>query len=315
MMKATRITAGLIIGFAAAAMVASAAPPSPKNDRAVLRVPYWMAGAAGPVVHAKLNGETVKVSRLLGPADDLVILLVLDLAGDLSRVDPARDALIDHLGKLPANALVTLMRSQDGLRVLQDPTTDRGVVQSAIQELTISGRAALLDTVETALAVGDAMLAKARVRVAVLYVSDSLVGNYREDFANPVVNSSDSRDMSRRFPEALIKERVQQVINRVGKTQTPLFIVQLNYESDRLNEAYQTGLIELAASTGGEAEFSRTLTEIPVAISRAMERVLGHSSAELEFKRAKARQWEIELVAEGTEVKHRTRFLPGGDAK
>jgi hypothetical protein len=298
-----------------AAGLAAAAPPPPKTDRAVLRVPYWMEGAAAPVVSAKLNGEAVRIARLLGPADDLVILLVLDLAGDLSRVDPARDALNSQLARLPANAMVSLLRAQDGLRVLEDPTGDRAAVQGRIQELTISGRAGLLDTVETALTVGDAMLGKAKVRVAVLYVSDSLATNYREDFANPVVNSSDAGDLSRRFPEALIKVRLQQILARVSRTQTPLFIVQLNYENDRLNEAYQTGLIELANSTGGSAEFARTLSEIPIAITRVMERALAHSSAELEFKRAKARQWEIELVAEGAEVRHRTRFVPGNESK
>jgi hypothetical protein len=297
-------------------LVCAAAPPPPaKTDRAVLRVPYWMEGVAAPVVSAKLNGEAVKVARLLGPSDDLLVILVLDLAGDLSRVDPARDALNQQLGRLPANAMVSLLRAQDGLRVLSDPTLDRAELQGKIQELTISGRAGLLDTLENALAVGDAVLAKAKVRVAVLYVSDSLATNYREDFSNPVVNSSDSGDMSRRFPEALIKNRMQQIMARVGRTQTPLFIVQLNYENDRLNEAYQTGLIQLANSTGGSAEFARTLSEIPVTISRTVARVLGHSSAELEFKRAKARQWEIELVAEGTGVRHRTRFLPGSDSK
>jgi len=294
---------------------ALAVPPPAKTDRAVLRVPYWMEDAAASVVSAKLNGEAVKVARLLGPTDDLLVLLVLDLAGDLSRVDPARDALNQQLGTLPPNAMVSLLRAQDGLRVLSDPTLDRAELQGKIQELTISGRAGLLDTVESAIAVGDAVLAKAKVRVAVLYISDSLATNYREDFSNPVVNSSDSGDMSRRFPEALIKNRMQQIFARVGRTQTPLFIVQLNYESDRLNEAYQTGLIALANSTGGTAEFARTLAEIPVTISRTMDRLLKHSSAELEFKRAKARQWEIELVAEGTGVRHRTRFTPGSDSK
>jgi hypothetical protein len=296
------------------ALGALAAPP-PKTERAVLRVPYWIEGAAAPVVSAKLNGSAVSVTRLLGPADDLVLLLVLDLAGDLSRVDPARNALNEKLGSLPANAMVSLLRAQDGLRVLLDPTIERADVQGKIQELTISGRAGLLDTVESALAVGDAMLSKAKVRVAVLYVSDSLVTNYREDFANPVVNSSDSGDMSRRFPEALVKVRMQQLLGKVGRTQTPLFIVQLNYENDRLNEAYQTGLISLANSTGGAVDFARTMAEIPLAISRSMDRVLSHSSAEIEFKRAKARQWEIELVAEGAGVRHRTRFLPGIEEK
>ena len=297
------------------ALAALAAPPPAKTDRAVLRVPYWMEGPAAPVVTAKLNGETVKVARLLGPHDDLVLLVVLDLAGDLSRVDPARDALNEQLGNLPPNAVVSLLRAQDGLRVLLDPTADRAAARTKIQELTISGRAGLLDTVETALALGDAMLEKAKVRVALLYISDSLVTNYREDFANPVVNSSDSGDMSRRFPEAIVKVRMQQLLAKLGRTQTPLFVVQLNYENDRLNEAYQTGLLELANSTGGSAEFARTLSEIPVAIARTVERVLAHSSAELEFKRAKAKQWEVELTTEGTGIRHRTRFLAGVESK
>jgi len=121
--------------------------------------------------------------------------------------------------------------------------------------------------------------------------------------------------MSRRFPEALIKGRLQQIQAKIGRTQTPLFVVQLNYENDRLNEAYQTGLIEMTASTGGTAEFARTLAEIPDAVSRAIQRVVSHSSAELEFKRAKERQWEIELGAEGAGVRHRTRFQAGVDAK
>ncbi|MBM3796722.1 MAG: hypothetical protein FJW31_22305 [Acidobacteria bacterium] len=301
-----------------AAVTAMAAPPPPATpaDRALLRVPYWSEAAdaaATPVVQAMLNGANVTVARLLGPADDLVLLLVLDLAGDLSRVDPARDAINARLKQLPANTMVGLLRAQDGLRVLEDPTANRESVAGRIQELSVSGRAGLLDTMETALGVGDAMLTKARVRVAVLYVSDSVVTNYREDFANPVVNSSDSRDMSRRFPEALIKERMQQIVTRVGRTQTPLFIVQLNYENDRLNEAYQTGLIEAATSTGGNAEFCRTLAEIPDAVGRAFDHVLAHSSAELEFKPAgKVWQYDVQLRAKGAALRHRTRFLPKG---
>lgn len=312
----------LLFGWPALAVLTRAAdgPSPPKgNSRTSLRVPFWPAQQpqlpASAVVQAKVNGEAARIARLLGPADDLIVLLVFDVSGDLSRVDPARDAINARLQELRPNVLVSLLRAQDGLRVLKDPTPDRAAITGAIQELTISGRAGLIDTVETALALADAMLAKAKVRVAVLYVSDSLVGNYREDFANPVVNSSDSRDMSRRFPEALIKERMQQVLARVGRTQTPLFVVQLSYENDRLNEAYQTGLIEVAAATGGVAEFCRTLVEIPTVIDGMIKRIADHSSAEIEFPIAKARQWDVELVAEGTEVRYRNRFLPGGTGK
>lgn len=310
----------LLLGWPALAYAADGPSPPKGSARASLRVPFWPAAQEpqlpeNTVVQAKVNGEAARIARLLGPADDLIVLLVFDVSGDLSRVDPAREAINARLQELRPNVLVSLLRAQDGLRVLKDPTADRAAITGAIQELTISGRAGLIDTMETALALADAMLLKAKVRVAVLYVSDSLVGNYREDFANPVVNSSDSRDMSRRFPEALIKERMQQVLARVGRTQAPLFVVQLSYENDRLNEAYQTGLIEVALATGGVAEFCRTLTEIPSTVDRVFQRIVNHSSAEIEFPLAKSRQWDVELVAEGAEVRYRNRFLPGGTAK
>lgn len=328
MNRLSRRTALLATAGAAVSLAADGPSPPKSGARTSLRVPFWPATGGvqigdspsaqlppGTVVQAKVNGEAARIARLLGPADDLIILLVVDVSGDLSRVDPARDALNARLQELRPNVLVSLLRAQDGLRVLKDPTADRAAISGAIQELTVSGRAGLIDTVETALALADAMLIKAKVRVAVLYVSDSLVSNYREDFANPVVNSSDSRDMSRRFPEALIKERMQQVLARVGRTQTPLFVVQLSYENDRLNEAYQTGLIEVATATGGAAEFCRTLTEIPSTIETVIQRIAGHSSAEIEFAAAKSRQWDVELVAEGAEVRYRNRFLPKGGAK
>jgi len=75
--------------------------------------------------------------------------------------------------------------------VLADPGTDRAAAVSAVRDLPVSGKAALLDCVETVTQLADSILAKTAVRVAVFYLTDSDPENYREDFTNPVINSSD----------------------------------------------------------------------------------------------------------------------------
>ena len=69
--------------------------------------------------------------------------------------------------------------------------------------------------------------------------------------------------------------------SRLTAQQTPLFIVELNQRTDRLNEAYQNGLKELAETTGGMAFFSRSTTEIPQAIAQSFSTVTGHYSLTL----------------------------------
>jgi hypothetical protein len=60
--------------------------------------------------------------------------------------------------------------------------------------------------------------------------------------------------------------------------QTPIFIAHLNYQDDRLNQAYQSSLKSIARNTLGDAVFCRTLDEIPVAISEGFQRLLSHYS-------------------------------------
>jgi hypothetical protein len=296
------------------AMAAWSAPP-PERTRADgparLRIPTWTENgeALRPAdVSANVDGSPVKIVRVTGPEDDLVLLVALDLAGDLSLVDPARQALIEGFRKLPANAYVGLLRAQDGLRVLTDPGPDREPAIAAVESLTISGRAGLLDTVQTATRLGDAILRKADVRVAVFYLTDSNIANYREDFTNPVVNSSDSRDLSRRFSEGLVKEKISQVQAGLAQSQTPLFIVHLDYRNDRLNEAYQTGLLALATASGGSAEFCRTVVDIPAAIQKTLDSIVAHYSIEVELKGKPAKQTAVELGSVGGGLRHRTRF-------
>jgi hypothetical protein len=209
---------------------------------------------------------------------------------------------------MPPEVEVGLLRAQDGLQVVLDPGTGAEKAAETLQQMPVSGFAGLLDSVEAASQLGDRILGAAKVRVAILYLTDSSINNYREDYTNPVVNQSDSRDMSRRFPEGLIREKIRQLVNKVRGSEAPLFIAHLEYRNDRLNEAYQTGLIELAAATGGTAEFCRSVADIPAVISGTVKRILGHQLAELELgSEAGSGPFEIVLQAEGTELRYREK--------
>jgi hypothetical protein len=291
---------------------AAGAAKRPEQLRPVFRIPFWMSSGSGdtmaPTPAAKVNGGPAKVLAVLDRTTDMVILLVLDLAGDLAQVDPARDALAEHIQQLPANAWVGLMRAQDGLTALEDPTAERGAIVEKIRDLTVSGRAGLLDTVETALGLADRMAAKSRVRMAVFYVTDSDIRNYREDYSNPVINQSDSRDMSRRFPEGIVKEKISRLLTRISTYESPLFVVHLDYRSDTLNNAYQTGLLELATATGGTAAFCRSNAEIPQAIVAMLETIATHQVAIIQSAVIPKAQADIALEAAGSELKYRTRL-------
>ena len=244
---------------------------------ATLRIPAWIEDTPSPLGRVRfestLNGAPAPVSAQFGPSTDQIVLVVLDLAGNVSYVDPARQALIDEINKLPENAWIGLLRAQDGLHVLADPGPDRAPVLQAIRDLASSGKAGLLDTLLQSLSLADAMMRKSSARVSVLYITDSNIANYRDDYTNPVINQSDPHDLSRRFPEQLIVEKVDKLVEGLQTLQPPLFIVHLHYRGSRLNQAYQSGLKTLTDATGGESEICRSIAEIPTAISAMFARI------------------------------------------
>jgi hypothetical protein len=291
-----------------------AGPAKPR--RTFLRVPVILDAkgaqlpeSAAPSFTAKLDGVPARVLAVRGPTDDLIVLVVMDVAAELSLVDLAKDALITAIGELPPKAYVGVLRAQDGLRVLVDPTTNRGAVSDAIRSLTVSGKAGLLDSVETSSRLVDAMLAKAKVRAAVVYVTDSSIYNYRDDYTNPVINGSDQQDMSRRFPEGLIKEKISKLENKLARYGAPLFIVHLAYSSDRLNEAYQSGLMSLASASGGASVFCRSRVEIPQAIANTFRLVASHYSLDLQMPAKPSRVLQVQLEAGGHSLVYRSRFV------
>ncbi len=290
-----------------------AAPPKPAGR--ILKVPVWADANEAPLLSAKdlsatVAGTASRVVDVKGPADNLMLIAVLDLAGDLSLAEPAKEALASEIGKLPPRVAVGVMRAQDGPKVLADPAADRAPAMTAVRDLPVSGKAGLLDTVETVTGLADSILAKSGVRVAVLYVTDSDVENYREDFTNPVINSSDTNDLSRRFPEALIQDKISKVAAVMAERQAPLFVVHLRYRSDRLGEAYQNGLKQLAEVTGGSAIFCRSSEEIADAIHRAVTLIGSSYSVAVALPERLSKIVQVQLDAGAKcSLTYRTRFV------
>jgi hypothetical protein len=284
---------------------------APREETGPIRIPLW-TDSAEPLepdqLRVTVDGRPAPILRLHRPSDPLMLLVVLDLVADLSEIDLAREALLAAIREMPPNVYVAVLRAQDGLRVLLDPTADREAIAEAILSFPVSGRPALLETVETAAELADSILERAPVRIAVLYVSDSNIYSYREDFTNPVINYSDSRDLSRRFPEGLVRDRIAKLAAKLASRQTPLFIAHLEYRTDRLNEAYQNGLMQLASVTGGQAVFCRSNAEIQPAIANMIKTVLSHYGLDLQVPPGAGENVAIKIESNNGSVNHRTRF-------
>lgn len=284
----------------------------PAEEPRTLRAPFWVADGA-PVLKddlaIRINSAPVKVSRLLGPKDDLLLLVVLDWAGDLSFINPARQALLEQISTLAPGVQVALLHAQDSLKVLVDPGAQREQLAEAIQALPISGRAGLLDSLDRVQTLSDSVAYKARVRTAILFLSDSDIANYMTDYTNPVVNASDSGDLSRRFPETLVQEKIRQLGSALDRGETPFFLVHLNFRTDRVNNAYQRGLLDLASASGGAAEFCRSVAEIPAAIQKTMAEILSLQLAEVELQGPQAKQLDLSIDPGGKRANFRQRRL------
>jgi hypothetical protein len=291
-------------------MMLRGAAPADSGGR-MLRVPVSVrteGAACDPKsFRAAFNRKEARIVRVLSPGDPQMILIVLDLAGDLGPIQPAKEALSAAVEKLPATTYVGLLRAQDGLHVLVDPTPDRVPVIRAIQELTISGRPGLLETLDSVQRLADSIGRKAQVRVGVLYVTDSNVAEYREDFTNPVINSSDPHDLSRRFPETLIQERMSKLQETFASSQTSLHIVHVSYRGDRLNEAYQNGLKQTAEMLAGSAVFCRSLAEIPEAIEGTLSTVASEYTLILALPAHAPKGLQIRISAGDAPLVYRTR--------
>lgn len=220
-----------------------------------------------------LDGKETAIKSFQNPNSSSIVLVVFDTVSALARVDDARTALQQQLKELGSQYWVGLMKVHDGLSVLQEPTPDRQLLSEKIQAIQVNGKAGLLDSLEAISQMASAIMQKAAVRLSVLYVTDSGIGNYRADYLNPVINSSDSGDLSRRFSDRVIQERMSRLSQDLNQFTVPLYILHLDYRGDTLNLAYQSGLENIAVSSGGQAIFCRTRDEISSSLSSLMGRL------------------------------------------
>ncbi|MDX2044850.1 MAG: hypothetical protein SF097_26800 [Acidobacteriota bacterium] len=230
------------------------------------------------------------------PKSSTILLIVFDTVADLARVDQARTALNEAIKTLGQNYWVGLLKAQDGLSVIQEPTADRKVLVDKIQAIQVNGKAGLLDTLEPVSKLAAGMMQKANVRVAVLYVTDSGIANYRADYLNPVVNSSDSGDLSRRFSDRAIQEQMSRQSDALGEFTAPIFVLHLSYRTDSMNLAYQSGLERIALASGGVTLFSRTVDDVESLLKILLARI--QSSYVLGVDQPSAKRRTIKLRVE-----------------
>jgi len=303
--------------LAAASLTASEGASSNAAPGGRCRVTAWLGDPplnAGSI-KATVEGEAAKVLAVRDPASPLLLNVVLDLTGDIALIGPAREALKTEIAALSSNVWVALLRAQDGLRVLTDPGPDRAGVNSQLDALDTTGRAGLLEAVQPAAELADRILHRSPIRTALLFLTDSNIYNYREDYTNPVVNPSDSRDLSRRFPEALIREKTAKLAAALNATDVPVFVHHLAWLRDRLNEAYQAGLQQIAEATGGSASFSRAPGDIAGDVSQIFKKILSHWAVDLELPAGTKRTYSVQLSVEGREIQYRTKYTLAPHAK
>lgn len=248
---------------------------------ATLKTSVWIQEPLGSL-QVKLGGKPVEVLSVQTPDDDLILLIVMDTVKHLDRTDAAREAVVEKLASLGPKYFAGVLSAQDGLLVRLDPTRRRKRLHEELAAIEVRGAAGLLDVVEQASRVADRTLGAARVRAAVLFITDGGVADYRGDYTIPVVNPSDRRDLSRRFRSQLILTRVRSIVDTLELAQAPFFFLHLARQYDDLNEVYQNGISQFAAVTGGEALFAQGLQEIPHLVERLLDRIARHSVISLQ---------------------------------
>ena len=274
---------------------------APFASAELLKTPVW-SEAPPHALEVLIDGEPVPVRSVQTPDDELVLLLVMDVVKRADRVDAAREAIVRKLTELGPKYYAGVLSAQDGLEVRQDPTRGRGKLRRKLEGLVVRGVPGLLDVVGQASEIADQTLLAADVRLAVLFLTDGEIEDYRGDYTIPVVNPSDRRDLSRRFGAQLILERIRSTVDALESAQVPLFFLHLARQYDELNEVYQNGISEFARVTGGSALFAQGLQEVPALVNQILDEIAGHSVVTIEVECSGLHQ--LEVIAGQAEARH-----------
>ncbi|MFN0107554.1 MAG: hypothetical protein ACKVZH_01775, partial [Blastocatellia bacterium] len=270
-----------LLGLLALLITPTVAQKTDTAPKGLLKIPVWVEeddeqfwlDGNRQAFKVFVEEKDAPIKSIQTPKSSTILLVVFDTVADLARVDQARMALIESIKTIGQNYWIGLLRAQDGLSVIQEPTADRKLLADKIQTIQVSGKAGLLDTLEPVSKLAAGMMQKASVRVAVLYVTDSGIANYRADYLNPVVNSSDSGDLSRRFSDRAVQEQMSRQSAALGEFTAPIFVLHLSYRTDSMNLAYQSGLERIASASGGLTLFSRATDDVESLLKTMLTRI------------------------------------------
>lgn len=308
-----------ILSVSISAQQQIAPKPSPKPEapaKTQLKIPVWIESEDGSFrddakrqqFKVFVDDREVAVKGFQTSRSGTVMLVVFDTVADLARVDEARSALQAAIADLGDQYWIGLLRAQDGLSVIQEPTADHKILNEKISAVQVSGKAGLLDTLEPVAQLATAMLQKAGVRLSVLYITDSAIGSYRADYLNPVINSSDAGDLSRRFSDRAVQERMSRTVESLACFTVPIYVLHLAHRGDTLNLAYQSGLERIATESGGTAAFCRTSDEIRPALNGIINRIRSGYVLAIDPPNTKRKSARIRVEVQSDEGKPRGRI-------
>lgn len=248
-----------------------------KQKSYLFKMPVWIAGANSGWEQT-LQGENfsltdskipIAIDAVQGPSSPIFLFLAFDTVGEINNVDQARNGVKAELNALDPQVWVGLISAQEQLGILQEPTSDRQLLKEKIDILTQIGRAGLLESILPLADLTSSILLKTEVRVAAIVITDSDIANYRADYLNPPVNTSDSRDLSRKFAGRALQDKISRMSLALARYQAPIFIVHIDPGTDSLNRSYHNGLKQLAEAVGGQCFLSKTVGDIGPSIREA----------------------------------------------
>src|SRR5687767_11195417 len=138
----------LLICFCPLTVYGQKVRPSPA-PQSLIKIPVWVESqpeqfwTIGDRRSFKLflGEQELALKSFAGPHSSTIVLLVFDVVADLARVDEARAAIIEKIEKLEPSSWIGLIRTQDGVSVLQEPTGDREAVIEKLKSIQVSGKA------------------------------------------------------------------------------------------------------------------------------------------------------------------------------
>ncbi|MBP7865683.1 MAG: hypothetical protein KA419_07005 [Acidobacteria bacterium] len=338
------VVTGLFLGWAVATLTAQGGAPV----SGTIKVPVCAATRSGDPgldlaagdFDVRLDGKPIEVESFLGSESPMAILLALDVTGDRLGIETVRAELVRFVEVLPPNVQVLLMTLNDGARMIQPNTADRGKLTQAIRSCATTGHPGFLESVEAVARFADNLLKRNPVRIATLVVTDSNVRLYRRQYTTADFSTAaeDLRGALRAFaaPLFILRVPVQPVetltselpVGTPGYSQdrgfssrqegvirteptvdgAPQPAMTKRFASEVPNRTYEGVLHDLAEQTGGRAEFPLDEKGISTALASLLRRI--HAVYVLEVRPGSA---------PGAEVKPDVRLKPsagrGGDLR